>query len=1327
MSIYRLRVLLVLLASTICTGALQASALVATPTGSTLTCNVGATTTSSTMTVAIVLPAGGTAATAVAVSQSPASTLTITNPTSTAVNATSGTTFTWTITEPSGCKPAGSVQLTFTPTGGNTSAVSVTATLSAPTNSFLALSAGTSSNSPLLVYCNAGTGVTTGTANISAGAGATGLSSSNKLNVAVSSISVSVDGNSTNYSAGTLANSPVSVTLPNPASFYTGSIAAVAGLRSATCANLSQNSNSTTAQVTFTSGIGAATPNGDTVILYIKVTQQAPVTLSGAVTLQCLAGPSNGTPVAPPSNNVTISTGSAAAVNVSVTSSNWIVLNTTTGGPVTGAPTSSSSFALTASPASSCNGLHTAGQTSSGSIIIAPANGTPWNSVSIQVTLQVVTNSPLTATPQTLALTYRKGGPAATGTIAVTSNSPSGSYFTVIGISGLGAYITADTASGTAPKSPGTRNITFSTTSLNDTLSPGTSTYTIALHVAGSADYPIYVKVTVNDAAPVLSVAEGTTRSITWDPSTSVPSPVVTLVSSDTPIAYTITGMTGIVAGPTTGGLAFSYGTQINVLFNQAVFQSASPGQTLNGTLTVSGGGTSIPITFNVLVTSASTQANLGAISPGNLPTGTAGQVFTLNLYGSGFISSTTANYTTIVGLASSTSAANFNSHEPAISSVKVLNSSTIVMTLTVPLTGSDLAGGGLVNFNAPSSVYIGVCNPNGSNCTPSSAMLLSIGNGPNITSITSSSSFSQFSTSASGTPAAAPYDMISIFGTNFCNSGGTGCGSAVLMGTPVNNVYGLSLTPDGSRFVTVNLYTHPAPANLSSATPIAQAPLLFATNGQINALFPGDTTNNSALSGAISAGIVDIAVGFGASFSNVVSVAVAATDPGIFTIGSDGVGDAAALEAFGYYPLISSANPAVIRPANSDTVQVYMTGLGAPDTDDASCVTVSAYDSAASLQFIDGAVLQPSLMGGLMAPCFATPATSAAVKFGYTGSFSASPNENFGGWVTIPGLYAVNAQLPTNSAGMKDSSGTVSSPFVAPMQVNVTVGNGGSISQNGVTMWVAPQLGMAAFDVPTCGGTDFTGYSCAIPAVTGGSNSYNYAHSTLPANLSYSAGTFSSTSAPAVGSYMINVTATDATNDTLAVTSSFNIYITDPITQSIQLAGTTPTPSIYGVANPAVTTVSVVGGTSTYNYSILTGGSFASIDANGNVSITGSTPVGSNQVVVQAVDANDGTNIGTLTFYVPVAPQFTSSVGPSVSANGANSSTVTLATLSGLGTTGAIGYIKEQGPTGVSVNGSAVQFTGGHSLAPGTYSITVKGTDASSHVGFINLSLHVN
>ena len=1347
------KVLLVLLALT-CAGTLHATALATAslPSNNTLTCDT--VNGSSTLSIALTLAGGATAATSVAATQSPASTLTITAPGSTGVNATSGTAFTWTVTEPNGCKPGGTVTLTFTPTGGTATVATVTVTLSAPTNSYLTFSAGTSAGSPLLVYCNAATGVTTANVNVSASTGATGLTSLNKLNVGLApNMSVNTDSTIT---TPTLANSAITITPPGTPSLFTGFITYTVGVKSAICANLATASANTTATISFTSGIGATTPIADSAALYVKVIQQTPITVSGALSIFCLVG-SPSTAIAPPSGNVIVSSRSVASIGVAATSPSWINLGGNPGS-LSGSNTTSTSSPLsfTAAAATGCNSLTRAGQTSTGSISVGPATGAPWASVTIPVTLTIVTSSPLTVNPTSLSLTYRKGGPAATGTIALTSSSASGSYFTVSG--NLGAYITADASSGTAPKTgTGTRLVTFSTTSLNDTISPGTATYTVIFHVTGCQDLSIPIKVTVNNAAPVLSVSEGLTRTITWDPSTIVPTPIVTLVSSDTPISYTVTGTTGIVIGPTTGGLAFNYGTQVGVIFDPTVFQSATPGQTLNGKLSVTGGNSTITITFNVLVGAGSTQASLGALSPDHLPTGAAGQVFSVNLYGTGFVPSSTPHYSTIAALATSSSGANVTTTEAAVTT-KVVNSSNIVLTITVPASGKDTLSGGLLDFTGSNVIYIGVCNPNGTSCSPSVYMALTIGAGPVITAVTSAASFNPFSSTANATPAIAPFDMISIFGTNFCNSGGTGCGSGVILGKPdSNNVYDPFLTPDGNRNLSVNFYTHPAPANLATATPLASAPLLFATNSQINALVPGDNTGITSIVGA--AGIVDIAVAFGGPsstvYSNVVAVAVAAVDPGILIIGSDGQGDAAAL-ASSTYALINSANPAIIRVGSNpptDTVQIYMTGLGIPA--DASCTTISQYDASSGLASIDGAVLQAGfLTASKGVPCFGTPLTTNPVAFG-TGTPVAAQTESYAGWVpaSIAGLYQVNATPPDNTGTIQDTISGSAAVFTAPTQINVSITNAAASlsSQTGVTMWVAPQLGWAAALTSCTVAKTATTTCTSIPLALGGttgSPAYTYA-ANLPASgfltiADNTAPTITNTKAAVagdIGSYLITATAVDSKLSLpkiLSATAYFNLDVQDHSSYLMSLTGSVNTPNgvvtglapgVYGTAN-TVTTVSL----SSYNQVTPTGNMFftvandhseptITIDQNGVVSTTSQTPAGSYVVTVTVTDVGGTGKTGTLMFTLPVALQITSSNGATLSANASQTAPIT--NLNVAGATGSVTYTVVNGPILVSPTGS-VTLTGSPSASK-IYSATVKAVIAGGYVGYINLSIHTN
>jgi uncharacterized protein (TIGR03437 family) len=90
-------------------------------------------------------------------------------------------------------------------------------------------------------------------------------------------------------------------------------------------------------------------------------------------------------------------------------------------------------------------------------------------------------------------------------------------------------------------------------------------------------------------------------------------------------------------------------------------------------------------------------------------------------------------------------------------------------------------------------------------------------------------------------------------------------------------------------------------------------APLYFVSPGQLNVLVPFGTTGPTAT----------IVVQNGSVNSNTVTVPVAATSPGIYSVDSSGSGGGAILHAD--YSLVTAANPAT----GGETVLIYLTGLG--------------------------------------------------------------------------------------------------------------------------------------------------------------------------------------------------------------------------------------------------------------------------------------------------------------------------------------------------------------------------------------------------------------
>jgi hypothetical protein len=212
--------------------------------------------------------------------------------------------------------------------------------------------------------------------------------------------------------------------------------------------------------------------------------------------------------------------------------------------------------------------------------------------------------------------------------------------------------------------------------------------------------------------------------------------------------------------------------------------------------------------------------------------------------------------------------------------------------------------------------------------------------------------------------------------------------------------------------------------------------------------------------------GAVDIVVTFGGVSSLPYTVTVNPTDPGIFTVGSDGAGNGAILSQS--YMIVNQTNPAAVRQASggganlSDNIQIYVSGLGAPWTGVANnataasaatvpatpstghwsgdCIGVSNYltvlnasDQRRPLTSIDGAVVQSSLLDPRrLPPCLGNNGTTptVGVKIG-----NVTAPISYAGWVadSIEGLYQINVQLPPSTSSFKtdlNSSNTALSPL---------------------------------------------------------------------------------------------------------------------------------------------------------------------------------------------------------------------------------------------------------------------------------------------------------
>jgi len=1071
------------------------------------------------------------------------------------------------------------------------------------------------------------------------------------------------------------------------------------------------NSGSAGAGVTLTLSAPscAGVPAGaNAYTLTLKASGVADATVAGTINASALtASPASltiacaydGTSKYVASSPQTVTVGASAAATFSSIQTNTALAFSKDPTPVALTSSTTASFNVTA-PSTATSGTCSAGSTTVG---LATGSGATAVYKAIPVTIQSVPFTPLTISPSAPALSYISGsGTPASVTVTVSSAKIPSAFFSV-DTTTLPAWLTVNSISGTVN---GRNTLTFATTGVADTLTPGPQPSAhVHLKVSGYGDLDIVISLTISTPTATLSVVEGTTRNLTWAVGSAIPTPIITAMSSGSAIPYTLSTIPGQLSPSVTpeSGLAYSFGTTIPVTFSAVAFASAQPGNILTGAVILSWGGTkSITVNFNVTVTFQSSTATLSSISPTTLPTAGAGQTFTVTLYGTGFVPSTDPTQQTIAGIVKTTGTANAIVADANVTAY-VANASTILLTITNPATTDTNLPFGTAN----SVVKFGVCNPQGaSSCAvPTGIVSLIIGAGPTFTSsgVVSASTFQPVASTI------APYDILSIFGSNFCTANGTGCAAGqVLYGnpTPPNLIYPTFLTPDANgtgatpRQLTVTF-------SKTGQTSI-NAPLLFATNSQINLLVP---------SGIATWSTANITVNFGSVSSAPVPVTITATDPGVFTVNSAGTGDGAILDV--NWNLISNANPAAIRvgPGTSDVIQVYMSGLGNPVDGTTGCITTGAYEGMLSPSplTLDGVVIQSSLLAtaGKNPPCLTNyPSTTIGTE---------SPvalGSSYTGWVagSVAGLYQVNLRLPNNGPAVHftDAATHVHTTGVTgPMQLPVIVGG----SQTGVSMWVVPQLDLVA---PTAlAGTNGTAWAGTNNVITGTATTFTAVPSWMvPAGVTIdTTGTIAGTPT-ANGYYVVSASGTDASTPPVTGTVGFTLSVAAAASPSpVTLAASSITPTTYPAANAAVATITAAGSVAPYTYT-LTSPSTIGLEVDpalGVVSTPALLPAGTYEVTVTATDSTPTTALtNTIQFPVAVALALTSSNGSSVKGTASQANT-NLTTIQATGQTGTVTYALVNKPqTWFSIDGSSGVISTSSSAAAGTYYLTVTATDGT-------------
>jgi uncharacterized protein (TIGR03437 family) len=658
---------------------------------------------------------------------------------------------------------------------------------------------------------------------------------------------------------------------------------------------------------------------------------------------------------------------------------------------------------------------------------------------------------------------------------------------------------------------PGT--LTVAVSSAWTTLNVGLNTTTFMLASAdanGGAGFTFTVNLLIQNATPALTIKGGmnTLNPVLYLTGSAAPTLSLTLLSSSgLPVPFTVAtsstatpeGVTGWLnaAAGSASGIVYSFGSTISFTTGTAA-TTAIAGDVLSGTITITPNGNAsnnlvVPVLINVNAGAPTISAS--GVTPSLVPllsAGVAPGYVSFLVKGTGFLSAPAAQKTKVFYGATAATCTNLILTDY----VTVLNST--YLQIQVPYSSS----GAPFNTSGAATFYIGVAN--GANpTTPSATASVGVTSAPIISGITSASTFID---AAPGTnPSVAPYDIISIFGTNLCPlCTGT---SSVLVGAPDTTYFRFPTfsSPDGSHKITV-IFSKPG-------TPATNLPgyLLFATNNQINVAVPGAL---STLQGTgANAGLVNVQVAYdtatppaAANTSTAFVIAYAAVDPGIFTIESSGQGQGAILD--NSTGVLNSQTHYADTSAGASTVQIYLTGLGVPDSTGtnstilsspgswalatSNCIAptggsvgsagnvpagpgsymatvntpltwnpISSVESAYVVpnplwSSIDGAVLYTSFLNtDVTVPCFLGTDVAAnnllTVTIG-TGTPTTLTAANGGilyaGFVpnSIAGLYQIDAALP-------QGTGTGS---VVSYPVSVTVGSSpGVSSQAGVTMWI--------------------------------------------------------------------------------------------------------------------------------------------------------------------------------------------------------------------------------------------------------------------------------
>jgi uncharacterized protein (TIGR03437 family) len=738
----------------------------------------------------------------------------------------------------------------------------------------------------------------------------------------------------------------------------------------------------------------------------------------------------------------------------------------------------------------------------------------------------------ITASAANHAVTYNKATPGpGVATATTTITMPAGYANTTFNLDQgtLPQWLTLTspsglTSGGVSIAASGTQLVTFTVANaIAQGMATGNYTANIGFYtsIPVSLGLELYVPFTIqisNGNSSVTLLPANSTPTFTYGAAT--PTPTATLYATDEPVPYTVActvtqipnvyvpnptyangcslnGATSSsnTASNTSNGTAFTWGSTVTATLDPALFMSpATIGYTITVTFTYTNTGLSSqpgPLTYTYTIVPgqailAPTGAVLGQpLQPSTMSARTAdyptGSYFNVLVRGNNFYGPKDIYGTAVEGTQVFLGTTQLNNSSPTAGSYVVMDHNDILVT--IPVTAIPVVASG-----ATGRIQIGLANQLSATVQPTAAVVqtpLTFSYVPVIYSMSSTASYLQPTLDTSSAhlgyiPALAPYELISIFGDNF---GFTGSNLSVTSISNALDSYGKYLSPltlgtptgAGAKPVTMTVTFKDVTQTKNNTW---NAPIVFADQNQINAIVPSGMTSNSN-NGLYNVIVSTTVAGTTTTSDGYFQMNYVAADPAIFTLASDGAGQGAIINGSG---VVNGIAPV----ANGDTIQIYLAGLGIPDSTGGdvlptattsvptACVAINQASPVGLMQVvntkvgttyaspgwtsIDGSVLSydahhiveitpavPSESTWLnYPPCFSAPTITvtigtAANHFTISGldGSTAIPYAGFVG-SSVAGLYQINAKLTGITTASNWSNSSYPTGTSQPISVSI-------------------------------------------------------------------------------------------------------------------------------------------------------------------------------------------------------------------------------------------------------------------------------------------------